>query len=55
MDEEEARGRKVGKIPQILPRVDLLQAVKGMPSTKDPYRQNLRWLKMAALGWRAAC
>lgn len=55
MDEEEARGRKVGKISQLLPGVDLLQAIKGIPSTKDPSRWNLRWLKIAALGQRAAC
>lgn len=38
MGEGEARGRTVNKITLILPGVDL-QAIKRMPSTKDPFIQ----------------
>lgn len=35
---------------QILPKVDVLMVIKEMSSENKPFRQNLRWLKIAAPG-----
>lgn len=47
---------KVGKMSQILPRVDLLKLIKEVSSTKNkPFSQNLRWLKIPAPGQSSDC